>query len=151
MVKFTLNTPVMDQSKQSIFIYNYDCKSKESDCEMIWRVTACLCVCFVDRCLSLCTFSFVHCVVCSSSIYGFWLPLWYLQTLLLSLSKMIKPQIKVSGAKCFQCKIWWSVIFFKIKEEYVYNRICYYIGEGILFDYFSDDIFITLGFVLLDL
>ena len=29
--------------------------------------------CFVDRCLSLCTFSFV-CVVCSSSIYGFWVP-----------------------------------------------------------------------------
>ena len=33
-----------------------------------------LCVCFVDRCLSFCTFSFGHCVVCSSSIYGFWLP-----------------------------------------------------------------------------
>ena len=32
--------------------------------------------------LSFCTFSFGHCVVCSSSIYGFWLPLWYLQTLL---------------------------------------------------------------------
>jgi hypothetical protein len=29
-----------------------------------------------------CTFSFGHCVVCSSSIYRFWLPLWYLQTLL---------------------------------------------------------------------
>ena len=40
-----------------------------------------LCVCFVDRFLSFCTFSFGHCVVCSSSIYGFWLPLWYLQTL----------------------------------------------------------------------
>jgi hypothetical protein len=40
-----------------------------------------LCVRFVDRCLSLCTFSFGHCVVCSS-IYRFWLPLWYLQTLL---------------------------------------------------------------------
>jgi hypothetical protein len=39
-------------------------------------------VCFVDRCLFFCTFSFGHCVVCSSSIYGFWLPLWYLQTLL---------------------------------------------------------------------
>ena len=37
-------------------------------------------VCFVDRCLSFCTFSFDHCVVCSSSIYGFRLPLWYLQT-----------------------------------------------------------------------
>ena len=40
-------------------------------------------VCFVDRCLSFCTFSFDHCVVCSSSIYGFCLPLWDLQTLLL--------------------------------------------------------------------
>jgi hypothetical protein len=39
-------------------------------------------LCFVDRCLSFCTFSFGHCVICSSSIYGFWLPLWYLQTLL---------------------------------------------------------------------
>jgi hypothetical protein len=28
-----------------------------------------LCVCFVDRCLFFCTFSFGHCVVCSSSIY----------------------------------------------------------------------------------
>jgi hypothetical protein len=39
-----------------------------------------ICVFFVDRCLSFCTFSFGHCVVCSSSIYGFWLPLWYLRT-----------------------------------------------------------------------
>ena len=31
-------------------------------------------VCFVDRYLSFGTFSFGHCVVCSSSIYGFWLP-----------------------------------------------------------------------------
>jgi hypothetical protein len=40
-----------------------------------------LCVCFVDRCLSFCTFYVSHCVVCSS-IYGFWLPLLYLQALL---------------------------------------------------------------------
>ena len=38
-------------------------------------------VCFVDRCLSICTFSFDHCVVCSSSICGFWLPVCYLQAL----------------------------------------------------------------------
>jgi hypothetical protein len=31
-------------------------------------------VCFVDRCLSFCTFSFGHCVVCSSSVYELWLP-----------------------------------------------------------------------------
>ena len=36
-------------------------------------------VCFVDRCLSF--YSFGHCVVCSSSIDGFWLPLWYIPTL----------------------------------------------------------------------
>ena len=41
-----------------------------------------LCVCFVYRCLSFCTLSFGTCVVFSSSIYGFGLPLWYLQTLL---------------------------------------------------------------------
>jgi hypothetical protein len=42
-------------------------------------------VCFVDHCLFFCTFSFGHCVVCSSSIYGFWLTPWYLPTLLTSL------------------------------------------------------------------
>ena len=31
----------------------------------------------------VCTFSFGHCVVCSSSIYELWLPIWYLQTLLM--------------------------------------------------------------------
>jgi len=40
-----------------------------------------LCVCFEDLYLSFCTFSFCHCVVCSS-IYGLWLPLCHLQTLL---------------------------------------------------------------------
>ena len=46
------------------------------------RVTRFLvfCVCFVDRCLSFCPFSFGHCDVCSSSFYGFKLPLLYLQT-----------------------------------------------------------------------
>jgi len=41
-------------------------------------------VCFVDRCLSFCTFLFGHCAVCSSSIYGFWLLLWYLLATVLS-------------------------------------------------------------------
>ena len=47
------------------------------------RVTRALAlyVCFVDRFLSFCPFSFDHCVVCSS-IYGFWLHVWYLQTIL---------------------------------------------------------------------
>ena len=39
-------------------------------------------VCFIYRFLTFCTFSFGHCIVGSSSIYGLWLHLWYLQTLL---------------------------------------------------------------------
>jgi predicted membrane protein len=33
--------------------------------------TLVICVYFADRCLSFCTFSFGHCVVCSSTKYGF--------------------------------------------------------------------------------
>jgi len=46
---------------------------------------------FVDRYLSFCTFSFGNCVVCSSSIYGFWLPLWYLQALFNSATHIEVP------------------------------------------------------------
>jgi hypothetical protein len=45
-------------------------------------------VCFVDRCLPICTFSFGHCI-CSSSIYEFWLPLWYLHTFLIGIMKTV--------------------------------------------------------------
>jgi hypothetical protein len=40
-------------------------------------------------------FSFGHCVVCSSSIYEFWLPLWYIQTLLI-----------VCSIKCLYKRLW---------------------------------------------
>ena len=55
---------------------------------------------FVDRCLSFCTFSFDHCVVCSSSIYRFWLTLWYLQNptqclALFNLHKYIQNNLQV--------------------------------------------------------
>ena len=54
-----------------------------------------LCVCFVDRCLSFCTFSFGHCLDFSSLIYGFWLPLWYPQTLLKFIDrKQFHPAIR---------------------------------------------------------
>ena len=35
-------------------------------------------------------FSFGHCVVCSSSIYRFWLPLWYLRSLLSTVVLTVK-------------------------------------------------------------
>jgi len=55
----------------------YPSGAHEFDPDFYWvRVTRSLvlCVYFVDRFLSFCTFSFGHCVVCSSSIYRFWLP-----------------------------------------------------------------------------
>ena len=69
-----------------------------------------LCVWFVDRCLSFfLLFSFGHCVVCYSSIYGFWLPLWYLQSLLMYML------IRYSGSTCFlfrfvRCSLVTSII-----------------------------------------
>jgi hypothetical protein len=47
---------------------------------------------FVNRCLSFCPFSFGHCFVCPS-IYGFWLPIWYLQTLFLYFGTNKKKKI----------------------------------------------------------
>jgi hypothetical protein len=42
------------------------------------------CKSYMERCMMICLsfFSFGHCIGCPSSIYGFWLPLWYLQAFL---------------------------------------------------------------------
>jgi hypothetical protein len=56
--------------------------------------------------LSFCTFSFGHCVVCSSSIYSFWLPLWYLQTLLKTTLCNIVIDLQREGD--FLCVLWVS-------------------------------------------
>jgi hypothetical protein len=71
-----------------------------------------LCVCFVDRYLSFCTFSFGHCVVCSSSIYGFWLPLWYLQTLLTFFVPVPGQNLEFQRCSCWRY-IWncWPSLF----------------------------------------
>ena len=61
--------------------------------------------CFVDLCLSFYRFSFGHCVACPSSIYEFWLPIWYLQTLLHFVDRWILLTRKLLN-HMFQCK--WS-------------------------------------------
>jgi hypothetical protein len=73
-------------------------------------------VCFVDRCLSFCTFSFCHCVVCSSSIYGFWLPLLYLQTLLVVLLRSFEVRSPKHGLFSNYSSI--------LKVFYVNYKIC---------------------------
>ena len=76
-------------------------------------------VCFVDRCLSFCTFSLDHCVVCSSSIYGFWLPLWFPQTLL----KLINIWQGLSWPQCKLIKIIHSICSFYCDMLYYCNYI----------------------------
>ena len=69
-------------------------------------------VCFVDRFLSFWTFSFGHCFVCSSSIYRFWLPLWYLQFFLQIMKKDEDGLIWSISLMCFEpvsTRLWYSL------------------------------------------
>ena len=88
-----------------------------------------LCVCFVNRCLSFCTFSFSHCVVCSSSIYGLCLPLWYLQTLLNNILWNFRMLLKWFLFKMSRYNSNWKknschVIFIRLRIS-VYVRVSY--------------------------
>jgi hypothetical protein len=56
-----------------LWIWSCWCFIRRRGVRVTWSLD--LCVCFVDRCLYFCPV-FGHCVVCSSSIYGFWLLLW---------------------------------------------------------------------------
>jgi hypothetical protein len=87
-------------------------------------------VCFVDRCLSFYLFSFGHCVACSSSIYGFWLTLWYLQILLtrwrLLLMKMCWPlQVRfvVSGTFDISYIIYMRFYLIKLLKTMYMNHL----------------------------
>jgi len=55
--------------------------------------------CFLDHCLSFWPFSFGHCAVCPSWIYGFSLLFWYLQTRLIIhfLNYYIQPRYSLCG------------------------------------------------------
>jgi hypothetical protein len=63
------------------FVFTSSCL-QEGLC-LIYVICVCLCLvvsnmqCFADHCLSF-FFSLGHCIFCPS-IYGFWLPLWYLR------------------------------------------------------------------------
>jgi len=82
-------------------------------------------VCFVDHCLSFCTFSLGHCVVCFSSIYGFWLPLWYLQIILVKkrTNSTLSLPVPIKGSS------WWNATYhthFKAMHTYImslWNKI----------------------------
>jgi hypothetical protein len=48
--------------------------------------------------------SFVHCIICTSSMYGFWLPLWYLMAIALSVPLRCT-------ASDYPCGIFWPLLY----------------------------------------
>ena len=69
-------------------------------CQISYSRSLAACVCFVDSCLSFCTFSFGHYVVCSFSIYELCLPLWYCQSLL-KITKLVPHLMVIYYLKCW--------------------------------------------------
>jgi hypothetical protein len=69
--------PLVEQERQELFILPKHLSSPRFFVGLGVTRSLVLCVCVVDRCLSFSPFSFGHCVLCPSSIYGFWLSLWY--------------------------------------------------------------------------
>jgi hypothetical protein len=66
-------------------------------------------VCVVDRCLSFYTFSLGHCVVCSSLVYEFWLPIRYLQTLSIYMTHSVSRRLNLL------CKMFKIIAIFIMK------------------------------------
>ena len=89
---------------------------------------------FVNRCLSFCSFPFGHCVVYPSSIYWFWLPLLYLQTLLTKLWDTLR--------NFFEC-----IIFFlsriRVYKTRPYYCICTFVNQNIIKYFFLPYMVIT--------
>jgi hypothetical protein len=88
-----------------------------------------VCVMFCRSLFVIFTFSFGHCVVCPSLIYGIWVPLWYLLTFLFGFFSSHKYKYTiVSIARYVTCFInsltavqlsiiqWWFILY-----EHEYN------------------------------
>jgi hypothetical protein len=65
---------------------------------------------------------FYHCITCTFSIYGFWLPLWYLQTFKCRIEKLFKKQHEWN---------WWNtnrVFVFKFvnRSKYYFLYLFFY-------------------------
>ena len=97
-----------------------------------------LCVCFVDVVCPFVFFSLGDCVVCFSFIYGLWLPLWYIQTLLIYhfvFSNTCRIHIPISRIMYLRFEIvirYKQIYFMTVSPESIYNL------EGIvLIDFYS--------------
>jgi hypothetical protein len=78
-------------------------------------------------------FSFGHCVVCSSSIYGFWLLLWYLQTFL-TIFDILPRYISQSFIECFNKSLLYFVFsyilwfYMRYDHLFLFSQPYHFIG-----------------------
>ena len=89
-----------------------------------------LCICFVDCCLSFFfPFSFGHCVVCSSSIYWFWLPIWNFQTRCFVWVYFFTGIVPDKGcSRNPSCTLNWMSPFYAVYSLYAYpSALCRFV------------------------
>ena len=82
--------------------------------------------CFVDRCLSFRPFSFGRCVVCSSSIYRFWLPRCFLQSIHVCVPRL-------SNRDCLWCPRlrWYIILSYFMMRTPIINTLLFSIAFNI--------------------
>ena len=73
--------------------------------------------------------SFVHCVVCSSSIYGFWLPLWYLLSIVLSVRLRYTDSDYPFGIFCPRVVCSSSIYGFWLPLWYLLSTCCLFVFD----------------------
>jgi hypothetical protein len=69
--------------------------------------------CFVDHCLYICLFPFGYCVFCLSSIYGFWLSLWYLL-----ITSLVSSDYLFG---IFWLSLWYLLIISLVSSDYLFG------------------------------
>ena len=75
VTRLTRRVPIMEQELSTLL------EHPSSPSHIVGLCCSIFMLCFVYHCLSFRRLSFSHCILCSFSIYGFWLPLSYLHIL----------------------------------------------------------------------
>jgi hypothetical protein len=94
-----------------------------SGVRLAWTLV--FCVLFLDHCLSLCPLG--HCIVCASSIYGFWLPLWYLQSFRSSNTES-DLLYGIRNFSCMTCESCANIFWFFFLEASTVDNLFYQIN-----------------------
>ena len=103
---------------------------------LFWRT-----YCFVDHCLYICLFPFGYCVFCLSSIYGFWLPLWYLL-----ITSLVSSDYLFG---IFWLSLWYLLITSLVSSDYFFGIFWLSLWYLLIISLVSSDYFFGIFWLLL--